>query len=117
MGRDLFQVEEAERQGDKGWKVGVVWLRSGVFSSGIIISANDSGEITIDLITSMGWHWFGLRCNCFVNVCGPTHFVFLFLFSLTFKTFSDQFLSDSQFLQLLPLLGLLFIIYLIKTLP
>ncbi|KAG6762742.1 hypothetical protein POTOM_033261 [Populus tomentosa] len=67
VGRDLFQVEEVERQGDKGWKVGVVWLRSGVFSSGIIISANDSGEITIDLITSMGWHWFGLRCNCFVN--------------------------------------------------
>ncbi|CAK7329827.1 unnamed protein product [Dovyalis caffra] len=39
--RDLFQVEVGEaagREGDLGWTVGVVWLRSGVFSSGIIIT-------------------------------------------------------------------------------
>jgi len=78
VGRDLFQVEEAERQGDKGWKVGVVWLRSGVFSSGIIISANDSGEITIDLITSMGWHWFGV--TVLLMRVGPPHTSFFFFF-------------------------------------
>jgi hypothetical protein len=50
--RDLFQVEvveaaEEEREGDAlGWKLGLVWLWSGVFSSGSVSFRSGSGEVT-----------------------------------------------------------------------